>query len=142
MSEVTVPQTLSGEEVIHVICQKVAGMLKQDCYLSPMMAYESFSGKIHIEIRAKDNGIINEVDQTVPVESDPPLIDDEGTNLEMADAILYDRPPNDVRQDAELPIPTLVETQDGRKEIRPVKYGKKIVSAVREAFTLPPDLKI
>jgi hypothetical protein len=36
-----------------------------------------------------------------------------------------ERPPNEVRQAAGLPIPTLTETPSGRKEVRAVKYARK-----------------
>ena len=140
MSETTLAQPLSGEEVIKSVCHEVARMLRQDCFLSPNMAYESFNAKIHIEIKALDCGRIPEITREIVLSSDKTIDpNDENAALEIADSMLYDRPPNEVRQESDQPIPTLVETPDGRREIKPVKYGKKIIDDVKDVFTLPPD---
>lgn len=127
MSEITIAEPLSGAEVIDSILEKVRETLMRDCYLNPASAYESYSADIHVAVRLKDCGREPVVVSEVHVESETPV--DEDAALTESDAQLYDAPPNEVRQDAGLPIPTLVEDSQGRKEVKRVRYGRKVAAA-------------
>jgi hypothetical protein len=125
MSETTLAAPLSGDEVIEAIVDKVRRMLQDDCYLSPMMAYESFNAKIELKVQALDVGRVVVVEQATEVKSENVI--DEDAALTQAESYIFDRPPNEVRQEAGLGIPTLVEDAEGRKEIKGVKYAKKVI---------------
>jgi hypothetical protein len=121
MSEMTVAMPLSGEEVIDAVLDRLRQKLQRDCFLSRNMAYESFDGSFMIELRLKDNGRVAEVQTTVNVshgesaKNQKPIVV-AGKFNEMA--------PNDVRQHANLPIPTVVDTQEGKREMKSVKYAR------------------
>lgn len=128
MPELTLAQPLSGTEVIEAVCDKIRTMLRQDCFLSPNLAYETFSANIKVSIKATDCGRTVEVDQVVAVGSDKEPDDDAA--LMESEANLYNRPPNEVRLESGLPIPTLVEDSSGQQQVKHVKYSKK--AAVEE----------
>ena len=123
MSEITIVMPLSGEEVVDAICDAIRKSLHQDCYLNRVSAYESFAAKVKIEVRAKDSGRVAEVVKEVAVKSEEPV--DEDQALVEADFALYDRPPNEVRQEAGLGIPTLVTDAEGKQDIKKVRYARK-----------------
>ena len=123
MSERTIAEPLSGDEVLEVICDKIRMALRKDCNLNPALAYEAFSGEISISLRLKDSGRAPEVKASVSVRSEEPVLED--TFLEQTEIALQEMPPNVVRQQAGLPLPTLVEDQNGRREVRKVRYARQ-----------------
>lgn len=123
MAEQTIAQALSGAEVVDVILEKVRQALRRDCYLNPVAAYEAFSAEISISVRLKDSGRVPEVKIVVPVVSGATM--DENAFLAHADSAIAEAPPNQVRREHGLPIPTLVSESDGRRDIRPVRYARK-----------------
>ncbi len=126
MSELTLAQPLSGEEIITSLVEKVRDKLRQDCYLSGTTAYESFEADILIKVRMVDCGRIPEVAVEVHEQSETAINEnDENFALNEMDVHLSSAPPNQVRQEAGLPIPTLVEGADGKRTIKDVKYQKK-----------------
>lgn len=130
MSETTLDTPLSGEEVIQAILDRVARMLRDDCYLSPMAAYESFEADIQVSVKMLDIGRAPEVHIQAKVKSEKPVDpNDEDFALNAAEAHLAAQPPNQVRLAAGLPIPTLVEDSQGQKEIKPVRYARKTTEA-------------
>lgn len=124
MSEQTIAAPLSGEEVVDVILDRIRQMLKRDCYLNPVAAYEAFSAEISISVRLKDSGREPEVKARVVVASPKP-IDDDAFLAQTEDAI-GEAPPNAVRREAGLPIPTLVSDSDGRQDVKRVRYARKV----------------
>lgn len=125
MSEITIAQPLSGSEVVNRIVEKIRTMLHQDCFLNAYSAYESFEADIKIDLKMLDCGRTPEVHARVIERSETPLSEDFA--LEHADAHLGAQPPNQVRMESGQPIPTLVNTGDGRPEIRPVRYARRPV---------------
>lgn len=126
MSEETVAEPLSGEEVIQAILDRVGRMLRDDCYLSPMAAYESFEADIQVSVKMLDIGRTPEVHIRAKVQSEKPVDEtDEDFALNAAEAHMAAMPPNQVRLEAGLPIPTLVEDTQGKRDIRPVRYARK-----------------
>jgi hypothetical protein len=123
MGEETLAQPLSGEEIILAILKKIGDSLEKDCFLSPMMAYEGFEADIHITVRAKDLGREVEVKRDVAIAGGEP-VDDDDVFLRETEIALSEAPPNQVRLDADLPIPTLVETSDGKRTIRDIFHKK------------------
>ena len=130
MSETTIAAPLSGTEVIEAICAKVRNALRQDCFLSPMAAYESFEATVTLKVKMLDCGRIPEVHQTVTVQSEAPVNEsDENFALEQAEIQMQAMPPNQVRRETDQAIPTLVDTGIGKPEIKHVKYAKKAPAA-------------
>ena len=130
MSEITIAQPLSGEEVIEAILVKVRKMLRDDCFLSPNSAYESFEADIAVKVKMLDIGRMPEVAIQAHVASDTPVNENgEDFALNAAEAHLSTTPPNQVRVESGQAIPTLVETAEGKKDIRPVKYANRTIVA-------------
>lgn len=123
MSETTIAEPLSGEEVVDAICDRVRETLRRDCYLNPASGYEAFSADIQIRVKLKDCGRLPEVAADVHVESEEAVGEDAA--LLEAEAHLYEAPPNQVRQEAGLAIPTLVEDSQGKREVKRVTYARK-----------------
>ena len=134
MNEITIAQPLSGTEVVTRIVEKVRTMLKQDCFLNDYAAYESFEADIKIVWKCHDIGRIAE-GTTHVVERSEASVDpnDENFALEMAEASLGVQPPNQVRMESGQAIPTLVDTGDGQKEVKGVKYAKKTTAQKSES---------
>jgi hypothetical protein len=130
MSEITIAQPLSGEEVVEAILDRIRVSLYKDCYLNRVSAYESFTADIHIALKAKDCGRIAEVVQDVAVASENPV--DEDAALVEADLRLYDQPPNEVRQETGQGIPTLITEHDGQQVIKKIKYSRRPVTEKAE----------
>jgi hypothetical protein len=121
--ERTLADPLSGAEILEIIHRKVDEALRGQCHLNPSFAYESFEADIKVSIRLKDLGTPHQSQHHVVVGSEKPVSQDAA--LEEADAHIYDAPPNEVRQENEIPIPTLVTGADGQRDIKHVKYQKK-----------------
>src|SRR3990167_9152695 len=122
MPETTLALPLSGEEVIESIVARIRMMLRQDCFLSPMTAYEAFSGSVHVQLRMRDIGRMPEVDVTVPVGGGRVEDINEDSALIETDAFIEELPPNEVRVESGQSVPALVETEDGRREIKGIRY--------------------
>lgn len=124
MSETTVVEPLSGEEIMTTVQEAVKRALIRDCHMNPVFAYQGASIDVYIKARLNDCGRVVEIEENVHVDAPQPA--DEDALLLEAEEHLYDStPPNQVRQEAGLPIPTLVEDSEGRKEVKRVKYARK-----------------
>lgn len=125
MSEQTLALPLSGEEVIEAVVEKVRGLLRQDCFLSPVTAYEAVSGEIRVKLKMRDVGRIPEVEVVVPVRVGS--VDPDNAAIDAVEATLYieEQSPNQVRVEAGIDVPALVESEGGKKEIKGIKYAKK-----------------
>ncbi len=123
--EETLAQPLSGAEIIEAVLFQLREKLERDCYLSPTTGYEMFSATVHIRIQAHDTGRTVEVERVAHVESDP-APDEEDQLLAEVDMTLEPQAPNEVRLSTDQPIPTLTETADGKREIKPVRYHRPL----------------
>lgn len=123
MSEITMPEALSGEEIINAVLFKLRKKLENDCFLNPCSAYESFDGQVVIHLRMHDLGRTPEVSAEVLLK----LGKEVGLDMAAieADMTFEQEPPNIVRQDTEQGVPTLVETGDGKKDIKHVRYAPR-----------------
>ncbi len=125
MSEVAVPEPLSGAEIIESILHKVREKLQRDCFLSPNSAYEFFTGKIHIELVAIDCGRPAEVIIDVTHETGSLPEGAAGMEPEIVDVLIEKEPPNVVRRESGQGVPIQTEDSSGRKEVRRVTYKPK-----------------
>jgi hypothetical protein len=127
MSEVTVPEALSGEEIKLLGKEQLGVQLNQECYLNDYLSYDAFEMEVTVKIKLHRSGQIMEVDREFRLADGSVEARQELKTQEWASSYVYmpEKPPNEVRQEAGLPIPTLTETASGRKEIRPVKYARR-----------------
>ncbi len=130
MSEKSVVEALSGNEVVEAVLHKVREQLRRDCFLSANMAYRAFEAKIHISIKMMDVGHNPEVDMTIPVRSKEPIptsfkdpADAALVHTEESDSEMGQEPANVVRVESDQPVPVKVTHTDGREEIKRVKYA-------------------
>ena len=122
MTEQTIAQALSGEEIVNAILDKVKTALIRNCDLNPVLAYDSFSATVKLEIQMKDSGRVVDVTSTVAAASEEPV--DEDTYIHEAEIHIGEAPPNQVRRDTNQPIPTVVTDGDGKHSVKPVRYAK------------------
>lgn len=126
MSEVSIPEPLSGSEVIDAVAYRVKEILQKDCFLSANSAYEKFECKITVELKLKDTGRLAIVEQTIEVTGGAPLeVNDDDVFLAQSEVEFAEAPPNVVRQETEQPVPVMTEDSAGHKERRTVKYKKR-----------------
>ena len=123
MSEQTIAQPLSGEEIVNAVLDKVKHVLQRNCDLNPVLAYESFEADIHVEIRMKDSGRQVTATLDTRVVSDEPLAED--AYLREAEAHIGEAPPNQVRLDSDQPIPTSFTDAEGKQTVKAVRYSRK-----------------
>ena len=57
MAETTLPLKLSGEEIRKALVDTIDQELKKNCFLNPNGAYDSFAGKIEVDIMLHDTGL-------------------------------------------------------------------------------------
>lgn len=125
-NEVAVPEPLSGTEVIEAIVEKVRRMLARDCFLSPVAAYEHFSGKIHIEITAIDCGREAKVETEVAVNLGRSLEESqEGAYDVESEEVIEPEAPNVVRRETGQSVPVVTTDSGGKSEVKRVKYQRK-----------------
>jgi hypothetical protein len=99
-------------------------MLK-DCRMNPALAYPAFRMRIWVEL-----DLANGTNEGIPIEFEAHA---HGGPQQMLKEVprregygeLQERPPNQVRREAGLPIPTLVEDSQGKREVRAVKYARR-----------------
>jgi hypothetical protein len=120
-SEVSIAKHLSGPEVLESILHSFRAAMNKDDRFMSHVAYSGYHAEVDFHfypamsfvpplernIRTEDGDLSNL--QTVPetVKLEIPL-----------------RPPNEVREDADMPLPVLVTHSDGRQEEKWVKKGK------------------
>jgi hypothetical protein len=129
-NEVSVPEPLSGTEVIEAIVYKVREQLRRDCFLSPNSAYEYFSGRIRIEIQAIDCGRQADVQTEVNV-SLGPLPGDNSDPVEetSSDEDIPADPPNVVRRETQQSVPVVTTDSSGKAEVKRVNYQRQSAAA-------------
>jgi hypothetical protein len=122
MSERTLADPLSGEEIIQAVLDKIEQSLRRDCYLHPSSAYDFFSAKVTLSISAFDIGTEFKVEQTVVSEKGEAKEEASEAEVEIE---IPQMAPNEVREQSGLPIPTLTKDESGKPVIRGVKYQRK-----------------
>jgi len=121
MPERSLSLPLSGDEIIESLLEKLRVAMKRDCFLSPNAAYEWFKAEVTVKVEMSDVGRLPEAKFQVTAEEGEkkdgkPILSK--THFEVPQA-----PPNEVRMDAGLPIPTLTTEQtSGKTEIKGIKY--------------------
>src|SRR5215475_11748717 len=122
MSETTIAEPLSGEEIVEAVKEEVGRVMVRDCRLNPALAYVAFRCRVFVEMDLRDgaDGVHIEVEVLAKGGPAASLV---GMPVREGRGELAERPPNLVRREAGLAIPTLVEDGQGRKEVRPVKYA-------------------
>ncbi len=125
MSEQVLPLPLSGGEIIKAVLANVESMLRRDCFLNEVAAYETVQGRIQVSLTLKDCGRECIVETVVPVRQGPPVDEsDPDVYLAEAERMMEQAPPNVVRQETDQPLPVLVEDQSGKREVKRVSYAK------------------
>jgi len=129
-NEVSVPEPLSGTEVIEAIVYKVREQLRRDCFLSPNSAYEYFSGRIRIEIKAIDCGRQADVDTEVNVDLGK-LTEDNIDNVDasQSDENIDPDAPNVVRRETQQSVPVVTTDSSGKAETKRVNYQRQSAAA-------------
>jgi hypothetical protein len=124
MSELTIATPLSGEEIVEAVQDELRRRLQSDCNLNPVLAYEAFRFVFAGKMTLKDMGREVEIVAEGVLERGPQEklkdVGALGVNFTMVE-----RPPNAVRQEHGLPIPTLVDDGQGRKEMKGIRYKRK-----------------
>ena len=126
-SEKVIPENLSGAEIRTAIAKAVDNVLRDAGGIRDIDSYSVFRCRVNLKVELHDVGGIREVEVDtssnigqVPAEEDPDqYLEQFEQNFEMETA-----PPNEVRQEAELPIPVLT-SKDGKKTVERVKYARK-----------------
>jgi hypothetical protein len=124
MPETSLNLALSGEEIIQSVCMKLAETMRRDCFLNQSTAYESFKSEVSVKVEMKDLGRAVSAEFHVEQSEGEPGGKGKQITKEIAFAIAP-APPNEVRQEAGLPIPTLTQNPlTGKPEIKAVSYKK------------------
>ena len=125
-AEKVVPENLNGAEIRTAISKAVDDALRGWGGIRDIDSYNVFRAEIHIKVALHDVGGVKEIEVpvtssfgAVPAEENPDqYLDQFEAGLEMETA-----PPNEVRQEAELPIPVLT-SKNGKPVIERVKYAR------------------
>ncbi len=135
MSEVAIPEPLSGTEIIEAVLSRVRQQLMRDCFLSANCAYESFEGRITVQVRAVDAGRNADVDQTIVANAGGPYDAEKPGAIEVESIDEIEKePPNVVRRESGQGVPVMTEDSSGHKETRRVHYQRRgVTKAVDKA---------
>jgi hypothetical protein len=121
MAERTLPKALSGAEITEAVIAKLRASMRNDCRLQPHMAYGSFSVKVRVDLKFQDpngHGDTQTAHEAV-VEEGELEPDAFPLTVEFEDE---PKPPNQVRMETGLGIPTLVTSPGGKVEEKKVTY--------------------
>lgn len=121
MAERSLPDPLSGDEIVIDCCEQIAESLRRDSRLKPHMAYERYGAKVTVELWAEDLGSREEVSREVRIGPQPP----EGQEVTTVQATIEPAPPNEVRVRSGQPIPTLTKDGTGRAVVKGVRYARR-----------------
>ena len=123
-TERVLAKPLSGAEVIEAVVVRIREQLQKDCFLSPHMAYGSYSFTCNIDIQFQGSRIAG-THATVRGEqsvADAPQTEKESQQVTISDE---PKPPNEVRRETGQEVPVLAKTPQGRLEERRVRYERK-----------------
>jgi hypothetical protein len=112
MAEISIPKQLSGPECLDSIMHELRTKLRMNGRFSSHMAYAGYRAEISLKFYPAAS-FVPEMEQTVELESVP-----DGATLSQsatADVSLEIpvRPPNQVREDADMPTPVLAQDAEG-----------------------------
>lgn len=127
MTEITVAFPLSGEEIKDLARQQFESGLESDCYINSNLAYEACELEVYWKLRLIDNNENPVIEREFKIAGGSPEARERLQEAPFHEARLEigQQPPNAVRQAAGMPIPTLTENADGKREVKPVKYAKR-----------------
>ena len=120
MSEIVIVEPLSGEEIVKRIQVEVERALYGDCYLNRSFGYEKFWAKVTITLRLTDNNAEKMVERVAEIGVMPT-----GGTVKTVTREIVEAPPNAVRKEAGLGIPTLVKKPGGESTMERVKYAER-----------------
>ena len=134
MPERVLANPLSGAEVIKAIQDQLGRRLEKDCFLSPNLAYDTFECTVTVSLKCHDVGRVAEVNVTETVKAQGEMVDSEDIHLEQSKAEFQMDPaaPNEVRVETGQPVPVLGKGDNGKPEIKQVRYSKKVAAKAAE----------
>lgn len=123
MPEKTLPNPLSGREIVIAINDHISRRLHSDCYLNPDLAYPRFKAKIKIElVLADDVNGEKPIQVEATVEGGESVIEDQFLNVSETEfEIDANDSPNTLREETGQPVP--VRGEDGKTH--EVKYARR-----------------
>lgn len=121
MADKSLPDPLSGEEIIVDLAAQIADTLRRDSRLSRNLAYERYGARVRIHLYAEDLGERTEVQ--VDAKLGEPIPD--GAEEEVIDLDVTPAPPNAVRERSEQEVPVLTRSATGKPAIKRVRYASK-----------------
>jgi hypothetical protein len=122
MQERTLIKPLSGTEIKQAILAKIEAAMDRDCTLTKINAYPSFAFTCDLKITFQTLGSTKGT-QVVSAGTGGEVVADLPEEMETVAVSNVEKPPNQVRQEAGLGIPTAVKGADGKvREERP-KYA-------------------
>ena len=123
-AERTLAKPLSGAEILEAMVTKIRHALSRDCFLSPHLAYASYSFQADIRFQFQHTG-------TAIKESQVHVTGQGGevttAEMESIDIHVSDepKPPNEVRVETGQGVPTQVVKPQGGVEEKKVRYDVK-----------------
>jgi hypothetical protein len=120
-SEVSIAKALSGSECLESLIHSLRETLGRDDRFSSHMAYSGFKAEIRVKFTPVMS-FIPEVDRTIHAFSGDQPDPEESPILDVTYA-MEPKPPNQVREEADLPQPVLVTDGEGRTTEKWVKKG-------------------
>lgn len=112
MSEISLPKQLSGTEALESLLSEIRRHLRTNSRFQPHMAYAGFAASISVKFFPAAS-FIPAVEQDVLIESVPEdaVLSQTPTVDEVVEIPV--RPPNQVREEADLPTPILTQDDNG-----------------------------
>ena len=127
MNEITVAMPLSGAELKDYAKDRFGDQLDSDCYINSNLAYEAFELEVLVKVRLIDHNENPVVEREFKLSGGTPQARERLQQVPFQESRMEigQQPPNAVRQAAGMPIPTLTENAEGKREVRPVSYAKR-----------------
>jgi hypothetical protein len=124
VAEKIVEPGLSGEEIVEIACDHLRDLLKRSGYLRPSDCYQRLEGRIALSLKATDLGRTPkiEIDTVVRTKEVP----SEEVPEEVDEIHIEDKPENELRQEAGLPLPVETKDESGRPLMKYAKYARKV----------------
>ncbi len=121
-SEVSIAKPLSGTEALDACMDSLRRQLAKDNRFQSHMAYRGFRAEISFRFYPALDFIPN-VEREISIEiGDASAVEPEPTVVEKVDIPV--RPPNQVREEADMPTPVLVTDGEGKTTEKWVKRAK------------------
>ena len=125
MAEISLPKQLSGPEALDSMLSEARKRLRINGRFSSHMAYPGYRAVVRVEFFPAAS-FVPAIDQTVEIDTVP-----EGAILSQSATVdetveIPVRPPNQVREDADMPTPILVQDENGQSVERWVNRKGKV----------------